>query len=351
MKEIRTILYPLALLYGLVVHIRNLAFDWKWLPSARFRVKTIAIGNLSMGGTGKTPHIEYLTRLLMDHYKIAILSRGYKRKTVGFRIATTGDTAESMGDEPIQYFNKFQGILIAVAEQRKLGIEQIMKAAPETEIILLDDAFQHRWVKPGLSILLTDYHKPYYDDQLFPAGSLREHRSGANRADMIVVTKTPKVFSPITRRIMKDKLNPLPNQPVHYSFIKYGEFRAFTPVVSSCVRPSFNTILLFAGVANPYPLEEHLRPYCEELECIYFGDHHEYTTADIARIKETFTNIVSRKKAIVTTEKDIMRLAKPELLAILNELPVFYKPLEIVFHEGSRAVFHKQILDYVAKTT
>lgn len=350
MREIKTLLYPLAFLYGMIVHLRNKAFDWKWLPSARFRVKTIAIGNLSMGGTGKTPHIEYLTRLLMDHYKIAILSRGYKRRTQGFRIAKPGDTSETIGDEPVQYLTKFPGILVAVAEKRKEGIEQILKSAPDTEIILLDDAFQHRWVKPGLSILLTDYHKPYYEDQVVPAGTLREFRSGANRADMIVVTKTPKVFSPITRRIMKDKLNPLPHQPVHYSFIKYGEFRAYSPMVSSCVRPSFNTILLFAGIANPYPLEEHLRPYCEELETMYFGDHHEYTPADLLRIQETFHNIVSRKKAIVTTEKDIMRLAKPELQSILNELPVFYKPLEIVFHEGSRAVFHKQILDYVAKT-
>ncbi len=350
MREIKTLFYPLAFLYGMIVHLRNKAFDWKWLPAARFKVKTIAIGNLSMGGTGKTPHIEYLTRLLMDHYKLAILSRGYKRKTQGFKLAKAGDTSETIGDEPLQYLTKFPGILVAVAEKRKEGIEQILKTAPDTEIILLDDAFQHRWVKPGLSILLTDYHKPYYEDEVFPAGTLREFKTGANRADMIIVTKTPKVFSPITRRIMKDKLNPLPHQPVHFSFIKYGEFRAFSPMVSSCVRPSFNTILLFAGIANPYPLEEHLRPYCEELETIYFGDHHEYTQADLLRIQETFHNIVSRKKAIVTTEKDIMRLAKPELQSILNELPVFYKPLEIVFHEGSRAVFHKQILDYVAKT-
>lgn len=350
MKETRTILYPIALLYGLIIQLRNKAFDWKWLPSASFPVKVISIGNLSLGGTGKTPHIEYLARLLMDHYKLAILSRGYRRKTKGFRLAGPSDTAETIGDEPLQYYLKFPGITIAVAESRNLGIERIMKEAPQTEIVLLDDAFQHRWVKPGLSILLTDYHRPYYEDQVFPSGMLREFRSGSKRADLIIVTKTPKIFSPITRRIMKEKLNPLPRQSVHFSFIKYGEFRAFTPVVSSCVRPGFNTILLFAGIANPYPLEEHLRPYCEELETIYFGDHHEYTVADMTQIKETFYNIVTRKKAIVTTEKDIMRLAKPELLSIINDLPVYYKPVEIVFHEGSRAVFHKQILDYVAKT-
>ena len=221
MVFVKIILFPVACLYGFVVGIRNKLFDWKLLPSKSFNIPVISIGNLSTGGTGKTPHTEYLAALLKEKYKVAILSRGYRRKTRGFIMVTPELTQLDIGDEPMQYMKKFPDVVIAVDEDRKRGIAKILASKPDTEVILLDDAFQHRYVKPGKSIILTDYHHLFVNDYLLPSGMLRERIKGARRADLIVVTKTPKVFSPITRRNLVKELNPERHQQLFYSHVAY----------------------------------------------------------------------------------------------------------------------------------
>ncbi|MCD4682434.1 MAG: tetraacyldisaccharide 4'-kinase [Bacteroidales bacterium] len=352
MNLLRIILLPLSLLYGIIVWFRNKLFDWKILPSKSFDIPVISVGNLSMGGTGKSPQVEYLVRLLKDDYKIATLSRGYKRKSKGFVLASENSNSEDIGDEPFQFQLKFDEVTVAVDEKRARGIAQIQKDVPNVEAIILDDAFQHRYVKPGLSVLLTDFHKLYTGDYPVPTGTLREFRSGAKRADIIVVTKTYKTLSPITRKRIVDEIKLGTNQKLYFSYIQHGKFRQvpglkFTPDPKS----KYYKILLFAGIANSYPLEFYLKNLCDELETVIFPDHHQYKAKDITRIVEIFDNIVTQNKIIVTTEKDTMRLQKPELMKIFRNYPVCYVPIEIVFHKDDKQRFNKQIIDYVKKNT
>ena len=223
MDVLRLLLLPFACIYGLIIAIRGKLFDWRILPSESFPVPVISVGNLSYGGTGKTPMVEYIIRLLQKEKKIATLSRGYKRNTRGFILATNQSTFEEIGDEPLQYKTKFSNLEVAVHERRRKGIKQLMKSFPDLDLILLDDAYQHRYVKPGLSILLTDFHKLFVNDYPLPAGTLREFRSASRRADIIIITKTPSVLSPITRRRLTALLKPKAHQQLLFSYISYGE--------------------------------------------------------------------------------------------------------------------------------
>lgn len=347
---VKIILFPIACLYGLLAGIRNRLFDWKIIPSKAFPVPVIAIGNLSAGGTGKTPHTEYLASLLQSQYKVAILSRGYRRKTKGFLLADGSRGPAEIGDEPMQYLRKFPGITLAVDEKRRRGIEKILALKPDTQVILLDDAFQHRHVKPGKAILLTDYHHLYVDDYLLPTGLLRESARNARRADWIIVTKTPKIFSPITRRQLVKKLKPRPRQKIFYSYISYEQ-----PVPLNICRqkttagPRHNYIVMFAGVANSYPFQEYLKSICNELIVIDFKDHHEYTERDLGKIIREYDSIISKDKIIFTTEKDAMRIDKKEFEPLLENLPVYYVPIRIRFHDCDEVRFDKMVLDYVQK--
>ncbi len=346
------LLFPFGALYGIVTWIRNKFFDWGIFSSLPFDFPVISVGNLTTGGTGKTPHVEYLVRLLKDNYKVAILSRGYKRKTKGFLIAGDTTSAGEIGDEPRQFKSKFSDITVAVDEKRVRGIKELRRQLPETDLILLDDAFQHRWVKPGLSILLTDYHKLYSNDWPLPAGSLREFRRGAERADIIIVTKNSKILSPITRREITARLRPATHQSLYFSYVEHGHFKKIPGI--DCViinKARFNTILLVAGIANPYPLEFHLKSYCDEFETLHFPDHHYYTSENVVQIIEKFDNIVTRNKIIVTTEKDSMRLSKPEFIKLLKGYPICYVPIEVVFYKEDKSAFEKQILEYVRKNS
>jgi tetraacyldisaccharide 4'-kinase len=335
-----------------VTSIRNLLFDLHIFTSAQFSLPLISVGNLSTGGTGKTPHVEYLIRLLQSEFGLATLSRGYGRTSKGFRLAKENDGTEEIGDEPLQYFKKFRGIVVAVDESRRDGIKQLLSLEKVPELILLDDAFQHRWVKPGLSLLLTDYQKLYSNDYLLPAGSLREPITGAKRADVIIVTKTPKVLSPIISRDIVAKLKPTSKQLILFSYIRYGDWVPFGNG-SALIFPArrVNTILLVAGIANAYPLQEHLRQNCEELVTKSFPDHHRYSTKDMDAIQASFENIVSRNKIIITTEKDAMRLLSKQYEKWLSLLPWFYIPIEIEFHGDNKEQFNKLILNYVTKST
>ena len=351
MVIVKIILFPIACLYGLVVGIRNKLFDWKILPSKRFTIPVISVGNLSAGGTGKTPHTEYLVGLLKSNHKVAILSRGYRRKTRGFILVTPEHKQVDIGDEPMQYLKKFPDVVLAVDEDRRRGITKILAERPDTQVILLDDAFQHRYVKPGKSIILTDYHHLYVHDYLLPTGMLREWTTGASRADFIIVTKTPKVFSPITRRNLVKELKPKKHQRLFYSYVAYD-----LPVplnLCSNQKPAaskYNYIIMVAGVANSYPFQEYLRGLCNELIVIDFHDHHQYTVEDLEKISREYQAIISKDKVIFTTEKDATRLDREEFSTYLDVLPVYYVPIRIKFHDCDEVRFDKLILDYVQKS-
>jgi tetraacyldisaccharide 4'-kinase len=264
---------------------------------------------------------------------------------------TSDHTQLEIGDEPMQYLKKFPDVVLAVDEVRKRGISKILAAKPDTEVILLDDAFQHRYVKPGKSIILTDYHHLYVNDYLLPTGMLRESAKGARRADLIIVTKTPRIFSPITRRNLEKELNPKRHQKLFYSFISYD-----SPVpLKLCsnqkpASPKYNYIIMVAGVANSYPLQEYLRGICNELIVIDFHDHHQYAPDDLEKISREYQAIISKDKVIFTTEKDATRLDKSEFSSYLEVLPVYYVPIRIKFHDCDDIRFDKLILDYVQKS-
>lgn len=348
MEFLRLLILPLALFYELITRLRNTLFDLRVLPSARFNFPVISVGNLSAGGTGKTPHVEYLIRLLINEYKIATLSRGYGRKTSGFRIAGPHDNSGTIGDEPAQFYNKFPEVTVACDESRKRGINNIMQQKPETDLIILDDAFQHRYVKPGMSILLTDFHKLFTHDYLLPFGTLREARKGSERANLIVVTKTPNVLSPFERQRITQSIKPSPFQKVLFSFIKYGNLKSLwnpDQIIDPAMRCS--VIMLVAGIANSYPLEYELRGKCNDLIIMRFKDHHKYSELDLKLIKENYSDIYTRNKLLITTEKDAMRMLDPSIKRQASELPFYYLPIEVEFHEGDKQIFDETIKKYV----
>jgi tetraacyldisaccharide 4'-kinase len=288
-------------------------------------------------------------RLLKGKFNIAALSRGYKRQTSGFIIATDNSTSFHIGDEPLQFKKKFPDVTIAVDEKRVRGIKFLLRQFPQLNVILLDDAFQHRSVKAGLSILLSDYGKMFYDDFLLPAGTLREWRSEKKRADIIIVTKCPANLSAVEKRIIQKKINPEAHQHVFFSYLLYGISRTLDGTETGLVLQN-NIVILLAGISNPRPLEELLKKQAKEIIPQYYPDHHQYSLAEILRLKEIFENISSKEKIIITTEKDAMRLDKPGLMEILRELPVFYLPIEITFDEKEKSEFDQIITEYVNRT-
>jgi tetraacyldisaccharide 4'-kinase len=351
MNLVKLLLFPFAWIYGLITHIRNKLFDWKLIPSRTFNVPIISVGNLCVGGTGKTPHIEYLTRLLKPDYKIAILSRGYKRKSKGFIMVNKNHTQEEIGDEPMQYLKKFPDVTLAVDGNRVRGIQKILDEKPDVDVILMDDGFQHRYVKPGKSVILTDYHNIYTKDHLLPAGTLRESIKGAKRADFIVVTKSPKVLSPIIRRHLVKDIKPTPQQRLFYSFVNYDNPIPLKPGAEQDVPKSkFNYILMVTGVANSYPFQEYLRRCCNELIVLEFSDHHQYTQNDMVTITNEYNKLLTRNKAIFTTEKDATRLDREEFADYLEALPFYYVPIRIKFHDCDEIRYDKLILDYVKRS-
>jgi tetraacyldisaccharide 4'-kinase len=349
MRTMHYLLYPLSIIYGLIMLVRNLLFDLGILHSKSYGISLVSVGNLSMGGTGKTPHIEYIIRLLKDKYFVAVLSRGYGRESRGFITASKKSGVKYIGDEPMQIVRKFDNIRVAVDEKRTRGVELLMEKNPGLEVILLDDAFQHRWVKPGFSILLSDYYHFYLDDHVFPAGRLREFKKGARRADCIVVTKTPKVFSPITRRRIITEIKPHPGQHVLFSYIRYGDPISLQDHTNPDLQQKYSFILLFTGIADNELLKEHLRRMCNDLTTLEFRDHHPYTEEDLKKIMNRFDDLPTQKKMLITTEKDAMRLRTAELTQTLKSMPIYYIPIEIDFHGDDKTMFDKIIYDYVAE--
>ena len=346
MNSLKFFLFPIALIYKLIVQLRNIFFNIGIKRQHKFNIPIISVGNLSVGGTGKTPHVEYLISLLKDKYKIAVISRGYKRKTKGFIVANNTHTYKDIGDEPKQYQEKFgEEILVSVSSKRVKAIKILLQDYPEIDVILLDDAYQHRYVKPGLSILLSDYHHPFFKDHILPVGLLREPRKNYKRADIIVITKVPFAFSPIVSDATIKKIQPYKHQEVYFSCVKHKE-----PVsvnTSEQVIDNATICFLVVGIANPYPLQEHLARSFSEVITIKFPDHHSFSLGDIKKIKSKFNKHFSRKKVIVTTEKDMMRLNSPEIKKELINLPLFYVPIRTEIN--NKKEFNTKIVAYVEK--
>lgn len=334
MNVVRKILFPFAILYGFITSIRNYFFDKGILKSTSFDIPVIAVGNLSVGGTGKTPQIEYLIRLLSDQYKIATLSRGYKRKSEGFVLADSTSNAEILGDEPFQFYQKFSNIQVAVDADRTNGITKLLSQSIKPEIILLDDAYQHRKVKAGFYILLTSYDDLYADDFMLPTGNLRESKSGANRAKIIIVTKCPKDLSDQKQTEIRLKLKLTSSQQIYFTFIDYDDeiYSKDEKIAVSEIKKESK--LLLAGIAKPKPFFDYLKN--ENDECLTYPDHHHFSDADLNEIQEK-----AQSKKIITTEKDYVRLKDSKLVSQL-----YYLPIKSTFINHQQN-FDTTILEYV----
>jgi tetraacyldisaccharide 4''-kinase len=292
----KTLLLPLAFLYYLVLSVRHKLYDWHLLPSHSFKEPVICVGNLCFGGTGKTPMTEFLVQLLSEKYRVAILSRGYGRNTKGFKWAEHDSTFETIGDEPLQYKRKFPDLMIAVDENRTEGITKMLNSNNPPEVILLDDAFQHRSIKPGFNILLTDFHNIYPDDFLFPSGNLRDIKYAANRADIIIVTKTPKILTHYQILAIEEKIKIRQNQKLFFSYLDYNNPTCINDAAQEHTFDKSHQVLLFSGIANPYPLEQHLKSKFQNITSIAFPDHHPFVRNDIKRIINNYNNILGKTK-------------------------------------------------------
>jgi len=323
-------------------------FDFKILKSTTFDIPIISIGNITVGGTGKTPHSEYIINLLKDKFSIALLSRGYGRKTKGFLIASEKSTAFDIGDEPRQIKNKFKDITVAVDENRVRGINRLMENS-DLNIAILDDAYQHRYVNPGMNILLIDYNNPITDDYILPMGNLREPASGKDRAHIIFITKTPEDIKPIRRRIIEKDLNLYPYQSLYFTNFKYGNL--INIFDKKELELNNNTdIFVVTAIANSKPLIKYLSKKVNSINELHFRDHHIWTKSDFEKIKTEFEKISSNNKLVITTEKDSVRFIDNEKIDVLQNIPIYYIPIAVNFldleHEKK---FKKQVVDYVKK--
>ncbi|MBC8265706.1 MAG: tetraacyldisaccharide 4'-kinase [Flavobacteriales bacterium] len=336
------VLYPFSVLYAIVTNLRNLLFDMGIFPSKTFDIPIICIGNLSVGGTGKTPLTDYIITLLKNEKNIAVLSRGYGRNTSGFQEVSTESTAKKVGDESLLIKQKHPNCLVVVDENRKRGIENIMKKHPEIELILLDDGFQHRWVKAGFNILITDYSLPYYKDYLLPMGTLRESKESSKRAEIIVVSKSPKDINPTEKKGIIQQLGVFITQKCYFSHINYKSWKCITTNKDFLVEEKYS-ITLVTGIANASTLVENLKNNNHTVSHLEYADHHNYTLNDIEDILNKYNQDNSTKKLILTTEKDAVKLRKFENK--FGDANIYFAPIETGFEEKEN--FEKQILNYV----
>ncbi|MEM6722230.1 MAG: tetraacyldisaccharide 4'-kinase [Bacteroidota bacterium] len=336
MRRLRLILLPFSVVYGAVVFVRNWLFDNDYLKSTSYDFPVICVGNLSVGGTGKSPMIEYLIRSLKDTHKVATLSRGYKRKTKGFLLADASTTAADIGDEPLQFYHKFKDeIQVAVEAERTVGIETLRNLEHAPEVILLDDAFQHRKVTAGFQILLTPFYDLYANDFMLPAGNLREPISGAKRADVIIVTKCPKEISAEAQTKIQQKLRPKANQEVFFTTIAYSKTVQSDTEEVLLTDWKGSEFILITGIANPKPLLEHLNDQALQYTHLKYADHYDFSESDIETIQQKAGN-----KKMLTTEKDFMRLQ-----GSLENL--YYLPIQVEFLQ-KETVFQKKVTDFLA---
>jgi len=370
-SKVRFLLYPFAWIYGIIVWFRNVFFNIELLPSEDFEIPIISIGNITVGGTGKTPHTEYLINLLKKNYQVAVLSRGYKRKSKGFLLANELSKLADLGDEPLQMKKKFSDLVVAVDENRRRGIRNIMDKStnPFVDIILLDDAFQHRYVNPSISILLIDYNRKITEDYLMPVGKLREPAGQMKRADIIIISKCPKVLTPIEIRVLTMHIKLYPHQVMFFTTMRYGELKAMSsspapisrkssPEDNSEVDQTCNSltmdqiskeqipVLILAGIASPDSLIAYVREYSPDAQTLIFPDHHEFSRKDAKRIGLAFEKIKSSGGVIISTEKDVMRIQENPFLEEFAPY-IYYPVLEVHFLDDQGITFEQKILDYV----
>ena len=327
------LLLPFSLVYGLIIILRNRMFDRNILRSASFNLPLICIGNLSIGGTGKSPMVEFLIAKLQSSYRTAVLSRGYKRKTTGYALASASSTALEIGDEPMQFHNKFPDVTIAVGEERIVAIPQLLHDRPDTQVILLDDSFQHRSVRAGFNILLTDYNNLYTRDWFLPTGDLRDQPKSARRAQVIIVTKCPPDLSLSEKNKLIKEIKPAGNQQIFFTAISYGKpYQLITG--AAWMATKFTEVLLVTGIASPGPLKKHLEETFNGYDELSYSDHHIFTIDDLNYILKRFNQNPSPGKIILTTEKDAVRLQK--FAHQLKDLPVFVIPIQPVFFISRR---------------
>ncbi len=333
MKQLRKILFPFAGLYYIITLLRNKAYDLGYFSHKEYNLPVICIGNLNTGGTGKSPMTEYLIRCLKDQYHIATLSRGYGRKTKGYLEVSSNSIAQDVGDEPLQFARKFNDVIVSVCEDRQFGISQLLKITPSPEVIILDDAYQHRKVKAGFQIVLTAYHDLYADDYLLPAGNLREPRKGVDRAQIIIVTKCPADISQEDRDAIVRKLKPLSYQSVYFTTIRYSDMIVSNDARWSISELKSKKITLVTGIANPTPLVSHLQGLGLDFEHKVFKDHHNFALSEIKALASC--------EFILTTEKDYVRLAP-----LLKNTPLYYLAIEVSF-VTDETLFTQQVLSFV----
>lgn len=355
-KILSPLLVPLSLLYGFIVFIRNKLYDYKILRSHSFEKPVISVGNITVGGTGKTPHIEYIANLLKDEFQVACLSRGYKRTSKGFQLAGDESSAESIGDEPLQIQRKFPEVQVAVDADRVAGIRKLLEKRPGLDAILLDDAYQHRKVYAPLSILLIDYNRPIDKDFMLPFGDLREQNYEKRRANIIIISKAPKDLQPIDRRILLTDLKPYPYQSVFFTYMDYGMphslFYEEGSMLDTFLETDINDkeIILLTGIANSTPLANYLQEtYTKNIRQLKYPDHYRYEDKDIKKIETIFNQSTKSEKIIITTEKDAMRLQKFTNIATPLKKAIFYIPIEVKFLNNRTDNFNQQIIDYVRK--
>ena len=346
-RLIQILLIPFSLLYGLGISLRNFAYKYGLLKGVAFNIPIISVGNLTIGGAGKTPHIEYLVRLLKDYINIATLSRGYGRTTKGFRFVNPNNTAEEVGDEPLQFRRKFPDVMVSVSENRTFAIPQLLMEQPELQTVLLDDAFQHRSIDPGLNVLLTEYQYPYTKDFLLPSGRLREWPSAAQRADIIIVSKCPNALEEADRQRLIEALEPLSYQKIFFSYYTYQKpYFIFNPGYRAPLNSEL-TVLLISAIARTEYLVDYLETQVEAVSVLQYEDHHYFTNYDVSHLKRNFELIENPKKIILTTEKDAMRLELHRDYLLENKLPVFVLPAEVAFHGEDGEEFNKAIQQFL----
>jgi tetraacyldisaccharide 4'-kinase len=340
---LRILLLPFAWTYDLVTSLRNYLYDRGIKPSAKFEVPVICIGNLSVGGTGKTPMVEHLIRLLYQEHRVATLSRGYGRKTKGFRLAAASDSPSTLGDEPFQFYSKFKDhITVAVGEERALAIPTILQTDSDVDVVLLDDAFQHRKVTPSLSILLSDYSRPFYNDYILPAGRLRESKQNAARAHVVVVTKCPPQLSDDAMIEIEHAIRRHAEKPVFFASIRYSGPIPFSHSASSQIK----NVILISGIANAKPLEDYVKQNFTMLTHLKFEDHHVYTSSDLEQLKSLSTK--HSEVSFLTTEKDKVKLDTAQFQSQIHGLSLFYLPIEIDFLKNGRE-FDEIVLNHIKR--
>lgn len=346
------LLFPFSLLYGIAVIFRNLCYDLRIFKVYKFKEPVISVGNLVAGGSGKTPFIEYLIKLISSQYYVATLSRGYGRKTKGFILVSETANASLIGDEPMLYHTKYKNILVAIGEKRSEAINKLLELQPKPEVILMDDAFQHRSVKPGLNILLLEYDSLFKVNFLLPAGNFREPFFYRQRADIFIVTKTPASLDDHKRRKAVRKINPSHQQRVWFSYVQYMNVM---PVNSNVVQnfkiEKKTKVLLLTGIADPLPLKTYVEKTFTLSRLLRFADHYDFNETDLKRIRKVFENISGEEKIIITTEKDYMRLMKENLKPIVDTLPLYTLPIEIKFLHSDSEIAAQTILEYAGKNT